>query len=179
MREVNLAGVQYKITGEIIKRAINPWKASLGNTAGREYSDFGQAELEEYHDFRNGIGLESALPSESNRLWWTEGIDFSTARSAVLGPLVNSADFADWEAATAYTAGAASALFSFVVPTAAHTVCFECTTAGTSGGTEPSWDTTVGNTTNDNTVVWTCRAYLASTKIIDFQSKTYFFQNSR
>ena len=57
----------------------------------REFSDFSQAELEEYHDFRNGIGLESELPAESNRLWFTEGIDFSTARSAVLGPLVRTA----------------------------------------------------------------------------------------
>jgi hypothetical protein len=31
-----------------------------------------------------------------------------------------------------------------------------CTTAGTSGGGTPVWNTTVGATTNDNTVVWTC-----------------------
>ena len=35
---------------------------------------------------------------------------------------------------------------------------FQCTTAGTTGGTEPTWDTTVGNTTSDGTAVWTCRA---------------------
>ena len=35
---------------------------------------------------------------------------------------------------------------------------FQCTTAGTSGGTEPTWDTTPGNTTADGTAVWTCRA---------------------
>lgn len=34
---------------------------------------------------------------------------------------------------------------------------FECTTGGTSGGSEPTWDTTVGNTTTDNTVTWTTR----------------------
>ena len=32
---------------------------------------------------------------------------------------------------------------------------FRCTTAGTSGSSEPNWPTDVGNTTNDNTVVWT------------------------
>lgn len=31
-----------------------------------------------------------------------------------------------------------------------------CTTAGTSGGAEPAFDTVVTNTTADNTVVWTC-----------------------
>lgn len=35
---------------------------------------------------------------------------------------------------------------------------FQCTTAGTSGGTEPTWDTTPGNTTADGTITWTCRA---------------------
>ena len=30
-----------------------------------------------------------------------------------------------------------------------------CTTAGTSGGSAPSWAVTLGNTTNDNTAVWT------------------------
>lgn len=90
MREINLAGVQYKIQGDVIKRAINPWMAKISSGA-REYSDFTQAQLEEYHDLRNGIGLESALPSESNRTWFTEGVDFTTPRSAVLGPLITTA----------------------------------------------------------------------------------------
>lgn len=37
-------------------------------------------------------------------------------------------------------------------------VIYECTTAGTTGASEPPWDTTVGNTTADGTVVWTARA---------------------
>lgn len=32
---------------------------------------------------------------------------------------------------------------------------FRCTTAGTSGSSEPNWPTESGNTTTDNTVVWT------------------------
>jgi len=35
-----------------------------------------------------------------------------------------------------------------------------CTTAGTSAGTEPTWDTTPGNTTTDGTAVWTTYAVL-------------------
>jgi len=92
MRQINLNGVQYEIKGEISHRAINPWKAAI-TSGGREYDSFQNCDLKEYHDFRNGIGLESALPSESARTWWTEGIDFSSARSAVLGPLVTTTTF--------------------------------------------------------------------------------------
>ncbi len=91
MREVLLNGKHYKIAGEILQRAISPWKATITSNTGREYSSFQSAELEEYHDLRNGIGLESENPNDSNRLWWSEGIDFSTARSAVLGSLVTTA----------------------------------------------------------------------------------------
>ncbi len=53
---------------------------------------------------------------------------------------------------TAYAAGA-------YMRVAAHAgVIFECTTAGTSAGSAPTFDTTVGNTTTDGTVVWTARA---------------------
>ena len=93
MRQINLNGIFYALApnSNIVQRAVNPFKGKLGGTAGLEFSDFSSASIEEYHDFRNGIGLESALPDDSARLWWSEGIDFSTARSAVLGPLVTTA----------------------------------------------------------------------------------------
>lgn len=34
---------------------------------------------------------------------------------------------------------------------------FECTTAGTTGGTEPTWNATIGGTTSDGSVTWTTR----------------------
>jgi len=178
MRQILLNGNYYKISSDIVQRRVNPWKAKLG-AGSLTYSDFQNAELEEYFDFRNGLGKKRGVGSDS-RLDWSEGIDFANEGQSVLGPLVNTADYPTWAANTAYTAGAGSALFSFVVPVAAHTVCFECTTAGTSHATtEPTWDTTVGNTTSDGTVTWTCRAYLATVKIIDFEDNTYIIQNSR
>jgi hypothetical protein len=58
----------------------------------------------------------------------------------------------DWSAATDYVAGA----WVRAVGTA-QALRFECTTAGTSGGTEPTWPTTAGQTVTDGTAVWTAR----------------------
>lgn len=43
-----------------------------------------------------------------------------------------------------------------VSPTAGNARAFRCTTAGSSGGSEPSWSLGNNNTTNDGTAVWTC-----------------------
>ena len=58
-----------------------------------------------------------------------------------------------WQASTAYTLG------TVVVPTAGleNGFRYECTTAGTSGASAPTWPIVEGATVNDNTVVWTCR----------------------
>ena len=62
-----------------------------------------------------------------------------------------------WAATTGYTARSDkdSATGSVVRPTVFNDRHFKCTTAGTSGGSEPSWNTTLGGTTNDGSVVWT------------------------
>jgi hypothetical protein len=54
-----------------------------------------------------------------------------------------------WTANTVYSAGA------YVVPTIANNRVYKCTTAGTSGGSQPTWPTTAGGTVTDGTVVWT------------------------
>ena len=60
----------------------------------------------------------------------------------------------------AYTAWAASTAFSIgdvrrATTLQASGLVFKCTTAGTSGSSEPPWATIIGDTVNDNTVVWT------------------------
>ena len=56
-----------------------------------------------------------------------------------------------WAANTAYTVG------DVVKPTTYASHSYKVTTAGTSHATtEPTWGTTNGGTTADNTVVWTC-----------------------
>jgi len=56
---------------------------------------------------------------------------------------------ATWLASRTYKVG------DLVVPTVANGHFFNCTTAGTSGGAEPTWATGAGATTTDNTVTWT------------------------
>lgn len=63
-------------------------------------------------------------------------------------------DLTSWAAATAYAVGAVRK------STAGNqTIYFHCTTAGTSAGAEPAWNTTVGGATTDNTVTWTTRKF--------------------
>ena len=65
----------------------------------------------------------------------------------VMPPIVS-----EWAASTAYSVG------EFVRSTdASDLAIFECTTAGTSDATEPTWDTDDGDTTADNDVIWTAR----------------------
>jgi hypothetical protein len=56
-----------------------------------------------------------------------------------------------WQASTAYV------LKDVVIPTTRNGFYYECTTAGTSAGSQPTWPTTVGSTVVDGTATWTCR----------------------
>jgi len=58
-----------------------------------------------------------------------------------------------WQVSTAYSLG------DVVVPSAGSENGFryQCTTAGTSDSSEPTWPTAEGETEDDNTVTWTCR----------------------
>lgn len=71
---------------------------------------------------------------------------------------------AAWLASTAYALG------DYVVPTTENGYRYECTTAGTSGTTEPVWPTTIGATVTDGSVVWTCRAKNPSTDTTNWES---------
>jgi hypothetical protein len=74
-----------------------------------------------------------------------------------------SATQTDLQAIAARTAWAASTAYSLgnerrrTSPTEATVVIQECTTAGTSGASEPSWNETDGATTADGSVTWTAR----------------------
>ncbi len=90
---------------------------------------------------------------------------------------------------TAWAASHAYSLGDKVVSTTGNKgVCFEVTTAGTSGGSEPTWTNGVGNTTTDNGVTWTCRgnagiwtvntAYNLGDRVVKVGSSTGSYNNS-
>jgi hypothetical protein len=53
-----------------------------------------------------------------------------------------------WVLSTAYSLG------DIIRPTTWDNRFYECVVAGTSAGTEPTWNTTLGDETTDNTVTW-------------------------
>ena len=62
---------------------------------------------------------------------------------------------AQWQASHAYSLGARCVCTTAYATTARRAWVWECTTAGTSGSTEPAWPTS--GTVNDGGVVWTQR----------------------
>lgn len=54
-----------------------------------------------------------------------------------------------WQASTAYS------LNDIIIPATPNGHIYICTTAGTTGASEPTFNTGAGSTTNDNTAVWT------------------------
>lgn len=59
----------------------------------------------------------------------------------------------------AWAATTAHALGEYRRPTTGNDLRYEVTTAGTTGGSEPTWPTTPGLTVVDGTVTWTCRSF--------------------
>lgn len=60
-----------------------------------------------------------------------------------------------WASATAYTSG--RVVIPATITDALRGLAYECTTAGTSGASEPTWPTTIAGTVTDGTVTWTAR----------------------
>jgi uncharacterized phage protein (TIGR02218 family) len=74
-----------------------------------------------------------------------------------------------WTASTAYTVREVrdAATGSVVRPLAFNDRHFKCTVAGTSGGSEPTWNTTIGGTTVDGGVTWTTEQALTIEVTVD------------
>ena len=76
------------------------------------------------------------------------------------------ASYNDWVTLTEYE------LTDDVVATEDTGYRYECTTAGTTGETEPAWPTEVDATVSDGTVTWTCKAKVASPAALSVEIDT-------
>jgi len=144
----------------------------------------GTPDIDVIHSYITSTGTEIVVSTGGNKLWnGTTTLTDCTGSVSVTGDLWQFANFNGnvvgvqashepiwWDGTgnfeylidqlTAWAAGTAYALDVVRRPLAARNgYYYEVTTAGTSGGAEPVWGTTVGGTTVDNTVTWTCRQY--------------------
>jgi hypothetical protein len=80
----------------------------------------------------------------------------------------------------AWAASAAVSALDACSPTTYNGYRFVCTTAGVTGGTEPTWDTTPGNTTADGTAEWTCYpAYTVQGSVTAASDRQTFVDSGR
>ena len=64
-----------------------------------------------------------------------------------------------WQASTSYNVG------DYVKPTSWNGYSYKCIVAGTSGTTQPTWTTTIGDTVTDGTVTWECVSFRGNNNI--------------
>ena len=81
----------------------------------------------------------------------------------------------DWQASTAYVQGD----IVKAVGTPSTTEYYVCSTAGTSGGSEPSFNTIEAATTNDNTAVWTTVIFPRGRCILSAYGRTWILRDDR
>ncbi len=83
--------------------------------------------------------------------WARAAITGGSARDAFQWSFNISASGVNWAATTAYPISRVRS------PTVANGFVYQVISAGTTGGTEPTWPTTAGQTVTDGTVTWACR----------------------
>lgn len=106
--------------------------------------------LIEYADFDTQSYIGNGITSYTA---WPNGPQALTGNSNAIGNATgnSSASVPKWAATTA------KSLDNEVIPfTTQNGYTYRCTTAGTTGSSEPTWPTTIGNTVLDGTAVWTC-----------------------
>lgn len=100
--------------------------------------------------------------------YWVGGVSnynatgaWSTTKGGAGGastPGINDVAYIGDAPATYWASSTALSLGAYRCPTSPNGYAYVVTSAGTSGTTEPTWPTSVGNTVTDGTVVWTCRS---------------------
>lgn len=128
----------------------------------------GTLDLQEYTAANLALALRGLFTEEAS------GSVAAEAHTAYMGTLI-MLDYLLDNTATVTPVIAVSAAradtTAYVVGDAllASAVVYQCTTAGTSGGSAPTYNTAVGATTTDGTVVWTSRGAVTMVDGTDYQ----------
>ena len=138
---------------------------------------WGQCRLERGKFITEFIGLSDAFNA-------TVGRTYQAACDAELGDARCKVQISpsDWEASTAYTARltADAGVGDVVSPTTENGYFYQCSTAGTSDSSEPTWSTTIDGTTNDGTAVWTTiRAYTLTGSVTSVTDRSEFTDSTK
>jgi hypothetical protein len=112
--------------------------------------------MKDIYDTRTASTAYSDNPALCFRNWLKSSV-YGPGYSVLDSTVSTAANFCDETPGDTWQASHGYALEAFVVPTVENTYVYECTTSGTSGGSQPTWGTTIGGTTADGSVVWTCR----------------------
>ena len=147
--ESDLAAGRYD--GALVEIFVVDWSSPVDGTLQLKRGRLGRVTLEPpgYRvEFRD---LASALETVVGEVYAADCIvDLGSARCGV------RLDPPAWAATTAYTVRQPrdAATGSVVKPTTPNRRHFKCVAAGTSGASEPAWDTGIGNETADGTATW-------------------------
>lgn len=107
-----------------------------------------QLHTSSYTPDRNADAYQSDLSNEV-----ANGNGYTTGGATLTTPTVTvvpAASATAWASTTAYVVG------DVVRKVASNGYVYRCVVAGTSGGTEPTWPTVIGQTVTDGTVTWVC-----------------------
>lgn len=128
-------------TVKAVGALVRPTAPSLGNERVRVCIVAGTTHATTEPTWTTTRGAKNT----DNTVTWQE----CTGQPALNGDLTNTLTWTDSKAQ------ASTPSLGVIIKDASNNL-FICTTSGAVGGSEPTWDTTKGNTTADSSAVWTC-----------------------